>query len=677
MSFLAPLFLAALAALAIPVLIHLVQRERRNVVRFPSLMFLRRIPYSSIRRRRIQHWSLLLLRLAALALIVAAFARPFFPDATSAASIAGAREIVILLDRSYSMGHGTQWERARQAARDVVAGMTGDDRATLVRFAESAEVAAPATGDRSRLQAAIDASELSSAGTRFGPALKLAGSLLAASSSPRREVVLISDFQRSAWSPGDGLRLPAGTILTTVPVMAPDARNVAVAPVHTQRERADGQERVVITATVLNRSDRPVADLPVVLEIDGHESARGQVTLEPHGAATVVFPPVVLTSPNTRASVRVPDDDLAADNAFHAVLSPPQPVPVALVHGTAARSRAALHLVRALGIGDAPRFEVATTNLGDLSDGVLAGARVVLLNDVSPPEAAVARLAAFVQNGGGLLVAFGPQATWPQGAADLLPAVPGAVVDRTRGPAGVLGGLEYGHAVFEPFRAPRSGDFSAARFYGYRRMSVAEGADVLARFDDGAPALASRMVGRGRVLAWASTLDLFWSDLVLKPVFLPFVHQMVRYLADYRERRAWASVGEVIDYSEVGDASRARVALAPRGARVTLDGEEGQLLEVTEPGFYEIREQDRQARLVAVTAVNVELAESDRSAVDPREIAVAVGGDDGPSGIAAAPEPLPLEAQERAQGIWWYLLLAGILLLIGESVLAHRLSRAS
>ena len=78
MSFLAPLFFAGLAALAIPVLIHLIQRERKNVVQFPSLMFVRRIPYSSIRRRRIHNWALLAMRLAALALIVAAFARPFF-----------------------------------------------------------------------------------------------------------------------------------------------------------------------------------------------------------------------------------------------------------------------------------------------------------------------------------------------------------------------------------------------------------------------------------------------------------------------------------------------------------------------------------------------------------------------------------------------------------------------
>src|SRR5450759_2315938 len=86
MGFVAPLVLVALGALAIPVLIHLIQRERKRVVEFPSLMFLRKIPYQSVRRRRIRDWLLLLMRLAALALIVTAFARPFFRRSELAAA---------------------------------------------------------------------------------------------------------------------------------------------------------------------------------------------------------------------------------------------------------------------------------------------------------------------------------------------------------------------------------------------------------------------------------------------------------------------------------------------------------------------------------------------------------------------------------------------------------------
>src|SRR5258705_5524902 len=117
MSFLTPFFLLGLGAIAVPVLIHLIQRERKRVIEFPSLMFVRRIPYQSVRRRRIRHWLLLLLRAAAMALIVAAFARPFLRQGAAAAVVgSGAPGIVILLDRSASMGDGDHWDRARDAA---------------------------------------------------------------------------------------------------------------------------------------------------------------------------------------------------------------------------------------------------------------------------------------------------------------------------------------------------------------------------------------------------------------------------------------------------------------------------------------------------------------------------------------------------------------------------------
>ena len=230
--------------------------------------------------------------------------------------------------------------------------------------------------------------------------------------------------------------------------------------------------------------------------------------------------------------------------------------------------------------------------------------------------------------------------------------------------------------VFEPFRAPRSGDFSAARFYGYRRVTPAKDAQTLARFDDGSPALMAKTVGRGRVLVWTSTLDLVWSDLALKPVYLPFLHQMTRHLADYRQRANWATVGQVIDLSEDTDIARPRVALAPGGGRLPLEGEQGRVLELTEHGFYEIRDRDRQATMLAVAAANVELAESDRSSVDPAEIVAAVAGSVPGTGSPDAPATVPDETQERTQRLWWYVLFAGILLLTGESLLAHRMSRA-
>src|SRR5262249_45154511 len=152
----------------------------KDVVRFPSLMFLRKIPYQSVQRRRVHNWLLLLLRATAMVLLAIAFARPFFrQDPLSASTLsAGAREVVILLDRSASMGYGDRGERARAEGRKVVDGLHGEDRATLVLFGTGAEENVRATADRGLLTAGINDAAVTSDGTRFAPALRLAQSLL-------------------------------------------------------------------------------------------------------------------------------------------------------------------------------------------------------------------------------------------------------------------------------------------------------------------------------------------------------------------------------------------------------------------------------------------------------------------------------------------------------------------
>src|SRR4051812_24155284 len=236
MAFLAPLFFAALLTLAVPVIIHLTQREKKQVVEFPSLMFLQRIPYQSVRRRRIRDWPLLAMRLAAIALIVLAFARPFMRKPTVAlASSMGPREVVVLLDHSYSMAYGDRWDRARAAARRTVQSLGTADHATLIVFGTGAELQVRATADLGRVLAAIDASTLSAEATRYAPGLKLAQRVLAESHLPNREVVMISDFQRNGWVRDDSLRLPAGTIFTPVAITDPQPANVAVSSVMPQR----------------------------------------------------------------------------------------------------------------------------------------------------------------------------------------------------------------------------------------------------------------------------------------------------------------------------------------------------------------------------------------------------------------------------------------------------------
>jgi hypothetical protein len=202
---------------------------------------------------------------------------------------------------------------------------------------------------------------------------------------------------------------------------------------------------------------------------------------------------------------------------------------------------------------------------------------------------------------------------------------------------------------------------------------------VLARFDDGTPALLERKSGAGRTLLWSSTLDLEWNDMAVKPVFLPFIHTVTKYLADYAEAPASLTVGQVIPAprrgaGRGGAASRGgTVAVAPSGARVAVETEDG-ALELGEQGFYDVRTQGAGADSATVLASNVDLTESDLTPMDPKELLAAVAGR-APGAPAGLGEARPSdESQAQAQRLWWYLLVAGGLLLAGETLLSNRLS---
>ncbi len=678
MFFLAPLFFLGLGVIAVPILVHLVQRERKHVVAFPSLMFVRRIPYQSVRRRRIRHWYLLLMRAAALALLIAAFARPFFRQgaAALAAAAGGSREIVILLDQSASMGYGDHWERARNAARDLVRSLSGDDKATLVLFGRNAEENMRATPDRGRLEAALNAAKVTSGATRYGPALKLAESILARSTLPRREAILISDFQRVGWSGAEDIHYGGGMRLTTVSVASEKTSNLSVPSVTFARASFSGQERITVTSGVTNKGADPATSVPVSLEIEGRQQESQSARVAPNASTSVTFAQFTLAEPAVRGTVRAGTDLLPADNAFHFVLTPSQAVPVLLVE-SGDRGDASFFLSRALGIGSAPAFQVEAVPAARVTSSMIDKRSVVILNDAMvPPGIAGGLLRRYVERGGGLLVAFGSHTAWPTSEADLLPGRLGAMVDRADGRGATLGFLDYSHPVFEVFKAPRSGDFSAARVLRYRALQTGPEDRVLARYDDGAVAAAEKRIGTGRVIAWTTTLDDSWADLPRKPVYLPLVQQLARYLARYEQPSAWFTVGQVVDLSALLKSRTDRVVVTPANERLRFTSAEPGLLELNEQGLYEIRSATGGGNRPDRIAVNLDPAESDLTPLDPQELVAAVTGHAVQATIdAPAPALLKPEEAERRQALWWYLLATGLILLASEMAVSNYLSR--
>ena len=679
MGFLAPAFLLGLLALSVPVLIHLVHRERRQTLVFPSLMFLRRVPHRSVRRRRIRQWLLLALRCAALALLAVAFAHPVLRGNDRAAPAAGgARATVVLVDRSYSMGYGGRWPQALAAARSTLGDLGGDDVAGLVFFAEDADATGPLTPDRALLEAALDEAELGWGGTRFAPALALGTRLLDESGLKRRELVLISDFQRRALDGLDDVRIPEGTDLRWVDLSAPETQNRGITDVTLQRVYEGGRERVAIAARVARQGPGSGQPVPVTLELGGRVLDTKVLDLRDETAATVRFDPVAFPEGAQRALVRLEPDALPQDDAFRFVLAPGRALGVLIVGRDGGRSGESLFLRRALAIGERPSFDVRVRARSALRPQDLAGARVVVLNDTAWPAAEAGEsLRAFVAQGGGVVAALASRtapAAWDGSATELLPgAIGDRVVDRSADWGGTLAFLDYDHPVFELFRRPRSGDFSTARFLRYRTLGAGD-AGVLARFDDGAAALVETRLGEGRVLFWTSSLDTLWNDLPLQPVFLPFLHRLVAHAARYDELPAWRRVGDVVELPELEEGRW--VGLTPGAERALAEGDrDARFLKLETAGFYELRPSgDEDAAAVLTVAVNVDPAESDLTAADPEEVA---GGLTRLATSAGSSGALPSAAErEQRQNVWWFVLLAAVAVLAAETALSNRLSQA-
>ncbi|MCI0433073.1 MAG: BatA domain-containing protein [Gemmatimonadetes bacterium] len=685
-GFLAPLFLVALGALAVPILIHLIQKERKEAIVFPSLMFIAQVPYKSTHRRRIRNWLLFVLRCAALVLLVGAFARPWVDrELSSTGALATAREVVILVDRSWSMGWGDHWERALTAARSAVDALGSEDRATIVYFDGGASVANQPTRDAAQLRAALDSARVGAGATRYSPAIKMAQGVLEESTLPRREVILISDFQRTGWDGEEGTRMPAGTKITPVAIVDSATANVAITGVSFRREPAGDRERVIATARLTSRSGDAIRGLPVALELDGREIQKVNVDIGENDAASVTFQPFTLGEDELRGTVRAPGDRLSADDRFHFVLAPGQSLDVLIVDGGGSQST--LYLERALAIGESPPMRVEVRRAAQFRAGDLTDRDVVVLNDAAfPTGSAGQRLREFVVAGGGLIIALGPRnnsSGWGEGAG-LVPGTPGSVVDRERGAS--LGYIDYSHPVFEPFRAPRSGDLSSPRIFRYRPVMADSTASILARFDDGGAALVGTTAGNGRVLVWGTTLDNFWTDLPVRPVYLPLVHQLVRYASGYAEPSPWFTAGQVLDVyagrvqpesdsaGAPADRSGARdgnaTAIAPGGERQPVPA--SGLLVLAEQGFYEVR--GAGARGDFTVAVNLDFGESDLTAMDPHELTAALEPRGDAARVTAVAQVRP-EDRERRQSLWWYLLLAAFLILATETALSNRLSR--
>lgn len=555
MQFLAPAALAGLAALSLPVIIHLLNKLRVREVRWAAMRFLQAAAKKNQRRVKMQDLLLLILRCLVLALIVFAFARPTFEKIEKSSAVAGdALTVMVLLDQSASMGASDGIETRFAAARTATLGFLEELPSgsaaglLLVNDSYTSPVSRPSR-DLSLVRRSVELAKLTDRGTDFQPALRAAVESLR-NLSGRREIHLFTDNQLVGWRALESVReflktAPDIKIVVTAPASAPSAGagtgNLAITHLKLDTAIPVAGQPIRVLAEITNYGDAPADGVRLTLSVDD-DAPSADAVVGQLAAGGTRYVPLLVRLPGTgfhTLTAALPPDRLAFDNRRTLALEIAPARDVLVVEsrrGPAPWQGTGHFLASALAPVDeeaASRhyLHVTRTTAADVDASKLSGYAVVFLAGADPLlPAAVTALAGFVREGGGLVVMPGDatpadlfaEAPWP----DLLPAVisPPPAAEA----ALALEGGPFNNPLLTLWNDSASGNLAAVRVAKAFSLEPIKSPDasVVLRLADSRPVIMERTVGKGRVVLFAAPPIPSWTNLPLHPAFVPLVHRL-------------------------------------------------------------------------------------------------------------------------------------------------------
>jgi len=605
-----PSLLYLLPLAAVPLLLHFLLRERVQKVVFTALRFLRQQGHDALVRHRWVEWLLTGVRVALVALLVVAFARPFFQRRGEAARASGERPmVVVMLDTSRSMTFRSRFADAQAEAERLVRNAGDAQALKIVTFADEGHVALLDPPDVSDALDEVRRAKPSAYGTDVLAAVDRVFAAVA-SHPAGGEVHLISDLQANGFARQRDVRsVPKGFSFHVHAVggeRVDDA--IAVAGGALSTEVTPEAENVAVSARVINRGK--TREVEAKLLVDDRPLASRRIALPPNGEAVVSLSATVRELGDHKGQVVIAGAPVAlqGDDRLNFVVRVVPRIHVAVVNGhpsAAPEGDAAFYLVKALNAGkDTPIQATAQASLPPLKDTDV----VVLASVGALPAADRERLAEFVRRGGGLLIALGPgmdPGKFNEGAGQLAPARLRGWRAADRG--AYLAEADLKHPLIQRVAADGSGDLTTARFNGSCELKDSQDARVVLRFDDHRPALLEKREGAGTVLLFAAALDRRGGDFPLRAIFVPFVRESIKLLSARGERSGTLALGESLPAPAGGEVEY------PDGSIVRGDGA---AWTVSQPGFYRVRTKGK----TELYAANVDPAESDLTAAAASDI---------------------------------------------------------
>jgi hypothetical protein len=688
--------LSGLAALAIPILIHLLLKQKKQRLRFSTIQFFVKQDEQASKRRNLRHWLLLAVRLLLITLLVMAFARPFTQTAPTTKS-PGKRIGIFVLDRSASMQATMRgemvWNRSLHLARTALREFRPDDQAAIVTCDARAEVLSglkPVVVAARLLEGLTPQFTSGALAEGLRAAVKLASDRDAGTAAT---IYVVSDLQKNSAQELQTVPVPADIEVKVLSGGELDAPNVAIEDL-----RLQGQVQPQAEIALKSFSGEEQAGIKLSFVVDGKEVVSRSIALKADAATNVVLAlPVFKPGWHSAEARLVTDDALKADNTRYHAFFIPEPLRVLCVEtksGARIHEQDTFFVASALQPDAVPGTTVPALFSIEIADPSAlvrkltpangpAGYGAVILPALRQiPAQAAEVLSAYVRNGGGLLLFVGDGVSANRYNAEfreLLP-LPLISVDSRVNAGWHLESFEKNSPMFATFRGLAAANLRLPEFTCRFRVSPlpsAAGASTLAVFDDALPLVASRVVGTGRVLFVNTSMDASWSDWPKRKSFVPWLHGAVNSLGGRSSQEAMqpsrlATAGEEVVIA-LGEKGKGRSLFIQRGdakPESAMADDEGRLpsLNAGTPGVYVVR--DANGVDLQRWAVNLPARESDLAALSAQEFE---------KQLVRTKETRPATLQAslfgaaKGQREWWrWLLLASLGLLFAEVFLANR-----
>jgi hypothetical protein len=514
----------------------------------------------------------------------------------------------------------------------------------------------------------------------------------------RRRLLVATDLTASAWrldAPAPVVTTPSGPERPEVTLL--DAArgeklpNRWVAGLAAEPEPAVGSHGYRITATVSGQEAEAAGDVPLSLRVgagkDERIVVRSLLDLPASGSVKKSLAHDFASGGPAVVTAALPPDALSEDDALSLALDVPREVKALVVNGapSSVRHRDVAFFLEAALSGPSSPVRPTVVDAEGFGKVRLSDFDVVMLLDLRSPGARGAELASFVDGGGGLFVAMGDDVDPDRYEAEmkgLLPAplhvVKTAAVRGTPGAAekaARLAEVDWDHPVLRIFTGPAREGLEALRTYRYMLLKPDRkegGARVIARYDDGAPALVEARRGRGRVVLYASTLDPEWSDWTIRTSFLPAMQRIAAWLAGALDgrREAPGVVGAPRPLA-VPEGSRIAALLGPDGReRRDLATKDGVVIATPDrPGLWQVKVRElatggERIDPALAFAVWPDPRESDTRRLAPSELTAWFGGEAHARVAADGRAP-----ESRQLPLWSWLLLLAVAAFLAEGLL--------